>query len=115
MSWTKKTIILSKLDNKQTELKNSNLPYVVSLLGKVQGQGLNDWEHIPLKAPLVEGLAAVATENLRTYWIRRLDWGDNVILERIIQTKDMSLNDYVISLQFKTHNLPQVWQHHIWK
>lgn len=115
MSWTKRTINLSKLDKKQVELKESNLPYVVSLLGKVKGQGINDWEHVPLKTTVLEGIHAVATENLKYYWLRRLDWEDNVILEKIIQSDDMALNDYVFSMQFKVKTLPKDWQFHEWK
>lgn len=99
MSWTKNTIQLSVVNDLIDRLKKDSIPYKVSLLGKVQGNGLNDLSRI--------------TEEYKIYVLRRLDYEDKIVLEQIIQTNDMQLDDFVLSHLFYKREIPKSWKYKV--
>lgn len=100
MSWKKQTVNLSRIDRIVQILKNEGNKYTLSILGKVEGQGLND---------------ILQNEEWRVYIIRRLDYEDKVILERIIQNNDMELDDFILSYRFYKKEIPDNWYYKIGK
>lgn len=100
MSWDKKTINLSNFDEVLKILKESGRKYAISLLGKVRGQGIND---------------IILNDEWRTYVIKKLEYDDIVIFERIYQYNDITLNDYIVSFTFSYKNQPIEWEYHVIK
>lgn len=101
MSWTKNTIQLSVVNDLIERLKKDSIPYRVTMLGKVQGNGLNDLSR--------------TTEEYKTYVLRRLDYEDKIILEQIIQSTDMQLDDFVFSHLFNKKEIPKSWKYKVKK
>lgn len=100
MSWKKQTINLSKIDKIVENLRQEQIPYIISLLGKVEGKGLND---------------ILENEEWRVYQLRRLDYDNKIMLERIIQTNDIELDDFIISKVFYKDECPDEWYYKIIK
>ena len=93
--WRKQTLILSRVDAIVGLLKQHNAPHKLSLLARLQGRGQEDLD--------------VAKERYKTYLIRKLEFGYNVVLEQMIRTKDIELDDYIISKQFYKQHVPKSW------
>jgi len=100
MTWTKKTINLSKIDDIVFLLIEDNIFHKTSIIEKVVGQGIND---------LVAGGKRIE------YRLRRLDYEDIIILECITQSYDMSLDDYILSHKFTKNTIPKEWSYKIGK
>ncbi len=95
MDFQKRTIRLSRLDLVAADLKNQKCNPQITLLGRIKGRGLND--------------LIAHRESYKIYDIRRLDYMDFIIVEQFIQTKDMELDDFVVSKKFNKENLPDKW------
>lgn len=48
-------------------------------------------------------------EKYKEYPIRRLNFANIILMERIIQTKDIDLDDFIISKEFHKSKLPNQW------
>ena len=92
MSWNKNTLNVSKLDFAIEILKDLNIPFNCEIIGKVQGFGLND--NYP--------------DNY--YNIRRLTYGNFVILEQMIINDDCDFDDFITSSKFTKDKEPYNWQ-----
>lgn len=101
MDFQKRTLRLSKLDVIASELKNQKCNPQIQLLGRIKGRGLND--------------LIIQREDYKIYDIRRLDYLDYVILEQFIQTKDMELDDFIVSKKFSKEEMPKYWKIRITK
>ena len=93
MSWDKNTINLSTLDFAIEMLKDLNISYECKIIGKVRGMGLNDPD---------------CPDDY--YNVRRLAYGNFVVIEKMIRTKDCDLDDMFISLKFRKDLEPIDWQ-----
>lgn len=98
MSWDKCTINLSKLDSVKEILDELKVPYKLTILGEVDGRGLND-----------DSFMGTANEDVM-YKLRRLEYNDNVVLEKMVQDADCDSDDYVVSEKFKLSNEPKDWK-----
>lgn len=97
MILSKKTLLLTRVDKILKDLKKIKQPYKLSLLGTVKGIGVND------------------IDSDHVYLIRRLEYGDIVILERFIRSKDKELDDFIISKTFSKDSVPKTWKFKIKK
>ena len=93
--WRKQTQILSRVDAVVALLKERRVHHKLTLLNRVEGRGANDLDAIK--------------ERYRTYLIRKLEFGEIVILEQLIRTRDNELDDYIISKQFFGKYIPKNW------
>ncbi len=97
MSWDKNTTRSTKIDNTIEVLKDLNktfnIPYTLEILGKVNARGQND--HY------------TGTEY---YEIRKLSYGDYVILERMIRQPDCDIDDIITAEKFNKDNIPDNWE-----
>ena len=93
MSWDKNTIITSSVDSIIETLSNLNTPYCLEEIGKVRGYGLND-----------------DYNGVDFYPLRKLEYGDFVVLEQIIRTTDCDTDDTIISKSFPKDKIPKRWK-----
>lgn len=90
MSWNKNTIRDRTIDAVSQTLKEQNISFELSELGRVVDMGLGaDEEEIP---------------------IRRLVFGSTVYLERMERTADCDSNDSVVAHKFTLETEPKDWQ-----
>lgn len=101
MSWTKQTIRLSVVDDVIEQFKKELKQFKLTLMGKVAGQGMNDLSR--------------DTEEWRVYLIRRLEFGDTIILEQMVQNGDMELDDFIMSYTYNRKDLPKTWKYKVKK
>ena len=93
MSYDKNTSNISTLDFAIEMLKDLNIPYKCKIIGKVQGVGLNDPDY---------------PDNY--YNVRRLTYGNFVILEQMIRERDCDFDDFITSSKFTKDKEPDNWQ-----
>ena len=93
MSWNKNTLNISTLGSTIEILKDLDLPFNCEIIGKVQGMGLNDPDY---------------PDNY--YNVRKLTYGNFVILEQMIRSVDCDLDDIFISSKFIKDKEPDNWQ-----
>jgi hypothetical protein len=93
--WRKQTIILSRVDAIVALLKQNRVPHKLTLLSRVEGRGADD--------------LYVEKERYRTYMVRKLEFQENIVLEQLVRTKDIELDDYIISKQFCKEYVPKNW------
>jgi len=93
MSWDKNTVRVSNLDAIKQTLDNLGVPYQLTTIGFVKGRGLND--------EMLE---------LPPHPIRRLQYGDRVVLEHIEQDADCDTDDIITSQEFALEKEPGDWQ-----
>lgn len=91
MSWNKNTIDYSNINAIIRVLKDMEEPYKVTVLGKVKGLGLND-------------------EDDAYYELRRLEYKDKVILEKMIRISDCDMDDSIISVEYSKIDEPKKWK-----
>jgi hypothetical protein len=91
MSWNKNTISASKIDTTIELLKELGFKYNLTELGKVEGNGLNDIDNT-------------------NYPIRKLEYNQVVILEKMIRSEDCDENDIIRSFKFKKKDVPKKWK-----
>ena len=91
MSWNKNTIKISEIDIIINLLQELNTPYKLTILGKVKGLGLNDTGDV-------------------YYEIRKLEYKDIVILERMERSKDCDADDVIVSYVFEKDKEPENWK-----
>lgn len=94
MSWDKNTVDCSRLDTYKAILDELGLPYELTVKIAVRGMGLNDDEDT-------------------VYELRRLQYNNFVILERMERTSDCDTDDVITSTQFLLEDEPKDWQYEI--
>ena len=89
MSWDKNTINMSQIDNNIKMLDNLKIKYKLIKLGEVEGHGNNDtyWE-------------ITYEEEIKKYPIRKLEYGNKVIIEQMLRSKDCDMDDYLVSVEY---------------
>lgn len=92
MSYNKNTLISSEIGNTIKILDRLKVPYTLTDLGTVRGQGLND-----------------DYEGIDSYKIRKLEYGDYVIIEQMRRTNDCDTDDYIVSEEFLKNKAPKEW------
>ena len=95
MSFNKNTVNISRLDYIAHYLKEKGYKPKILLLEKIQGRGLNDL--IPY------------TENRKTYFIRKMEYLDKIVVEKYVGTNDSELDDYIFSYEFQEGKFPEEW------
>ncbi len=45
----------------------------------------------------------------KEYLIRRLDYSGWTLLEQLVRTRDIELDDFIITRKFRTDHLPSKW------
>jgi len=93
MSYDKNTVSASEINKTIELLKELKIEYKLTILGKVEGYGLND-----------------DYKDDSTYEIRKLEYKDKVILERMVREEDCDSNDYIISKKFDKKKVPKKWK-----
>lgn len=94
MSWNKDTINVSEIDSTIRVLETLNEPYKLIILGEVMGLGLND----------------TLGHGQEEYPIRKLEFRDKVVLERMDRTEDCDADDYLVSFMFDKNKVPKKWK-----
>ena len=84
MSYNKNTISTSKINAILKVLKNLNQSYSLKEIGVVKGYGVND--------------DCAETD---IHKLRRLEYDDNVIIERMVRQTDCDADDVIESIEFK--------------
>jgi len=95
MSYNKNTIRSEKIDTITSLCRSLNIPYKLTILGKVEGYGLNDETY---------------DDTLKKYKIQRLEVGDDVYLEQMIRTNDCDTDDVIVCKKFKKSDEPKRWK-----
>ena len=93
MSWNKNTLNISNLGSTIEILKDLDIPFNCEIIGKVQGMGLNDSDY---------------PDNY--YNVRKLTYGNFVILEQMIRNGDGDFDDFITSSKFTKDKEPNDWQ-----
>jgi len=96
MSWDKRTINMSHLDMVMEMLDDSGFSYTLTVEASVIGLGIND---------------DTLTRELKHYDLRRLQYGNWVILERIERTADCDEDDTISSHKFSLWEEPKDWKY----
>lgn len=89
MGWDKNTVNHSQVDTIISVLKQLNYPYEIREIGQVVGSGAND--------------------SGKTYPMRRLSYGEWVVLEYIQRSNDCDADDYICSETFRKDQEPKDW------
>jgi hypothetical protein len=97
MSWNKNTINVSDLDSTIEVLENLDVPYKCETIGRVQGYGLND-------------SYGFSDDEDKFYDIRKLSYGDWIVIEQIVRDIDCDANDLIVSKKFKKGEVPEDWK-----
>lgn len=92
MSWNKNTRNESEVNSVVRTLKKLGVKYKLTTIGSVQGMGLNDDYR---KSSL--------------YKLRKLEYKDVVLLEKMVRSTDCDSDDVIISKEFKANKLPSEW------
>ncbi len=98
MSWDKHTINVSAIDDTISALENLGTPYTITILGKVQGHGLDD--------EIYEEAYSICT----IYTMRKLEYKDVVLLEKLRRNSDCDVDDFILSFEFKKGHEPRNWE-----
>jgi len=94
MSWDKNTHNISEINSIVSTLDKLSEPYKLEIIGKVIGMGLNDTYQF---------------EGTKYYELKRLEFKDEVYLERMHRTNDCDADDTIISHKFKIKDEPKEW------
>jgi len=97
MSWDKNTVIVSEIDKTIELLEEFNIKYKLTIIGTVEGYGLND------DLNMFDGVS-------KNYEIRKLEYKDKVIMEQMIRDEDCDANDYIVSRKFDKSKAPKKWK-----
>ena len=92
MGWNKKTRIESKVDGMIQVLDANKIPYTLSTIMKVHDWSFNA-AHSGIDLPL-----------------RKLQYSDKVVLERIERSNDCDCDDVVVSCEFPLVDEPSNWE-----
>jgi hypothetical protein len=92
MGWNKNTLNISEVEKTIELLKELNINYILTDIGEVQGYGLNDYS------------------KKDKHKIRRLEYKDKIILEKIIRTEECDLDDIIVSEKFDKNKVPKKWK-----
>ena len=95
MSYDKNTVNMSAYKIVRQVLCNLNIPYSTHVFCHVAGKGLNDM--VGAKYPL-----------------RRLQYGNYVLLERMVRSKDCDVDDVISSFDFTVETEPKNWVGEVW-
>ena len=90
MSWNKNTVVMSKLDTICEVLEELGCSYGLDCLGRVSGNGSNDYGDA-------------------SYLIRRLAYKNKVILEQMVRHPDCDVDDILTSETFEVGEEPKDW------
>jgi hypothetical protein len=93
MSWNKNTVVMSSVDAVVKTLNDVGVEYNLELLGEVSGCGLNDDYGF----------------GRDKYPIRKLTYGDKVLMEQMNRSSDCDCDDFLVSREFKRGDEPIVW------
>ncbi len=99
MSYNKNTIKQTEIDAIIRVLQKTKAPYELSVLGRVIGRGIND-EHGGCPGMTADGY----------YEMRRLAYGDEVLLESIYRPLDCDADDIISSTIFHKDFEPTDWK-----
>jgi len=99
MGWDKSTIIRSDINTRIEFLKELGVEYKLTELGRVIGRGYNDG-----------GSFFGDTSEDTHYPIRRLEYKDVVILEKMRRTFDCDEDDILESHKFEKGKEPKDWK-----
>jgi hypothetical protein len=94
MSWDKNTANVSSLNSVVQVLKNLDEHFTVTYMGEVRAMGVND---------------DFCDPPIDVYPIRKLEYRDKVILERMERTHDCDSDDMLVSLTFTKGEEPSEW------
>ena len=94
MSWNKNTYVCSEIDTVIRMLKELDEPYTLTYLGDVRAMGLND-DYGP--------------EPKEFYSIRKLEYRDKIILERMERSCDCDMDDTLVSYTYNRGEEPAEW------
>lgn len=95
MSWDKQTVDYSDIKIVLDTLNVIGVPYVLTELGKIRGNGLND----------------INEEGTETYYsLRKLEYANRVILDQMQRTHDCDSDDCIVSITFYKKDVPQDWK-----
>ncbi len=103
MSWDKNTVNMSNIDGTILTLKKLGVPYKVTILSKVKGLGLND-------DIFEEDIKGILHPGIRYYDIRKLEYKDTIILEKMLRDNDCDFDDVIVSYEFKKGQEPKDWK-----
>jgi hypothetical protein len=92
MSWDKNTFNTSKMAEVVKVLNELGEPYTCTHLGQVRAMGVND-----------------SMNDIDVYSIKKLEYRDKVILERMERTHDCDSDDILTSHTFKKGEEPSEW------
>lgn len=93
MGWDKNTWSLSQIDAIIKTLKHLKTPYKLTVLGKVNATGINDY-----------------WEDRKEYKIRKLEYKNIIILEQMHRTSDCDTDDIIESHEFRKEYIPKQWK-----
>ena len=93
MSWCKNTINQSELNAVKRVLDHFKIMYKESIIAKFEGNGLNDmYKEDP------------------TYYLRRLEYNNKIILEYVEINLNPDFDDIVKSTEFNLEDEPKDWK-----
>jgi hypothetical protein len=90
VSYDKNTIDYSRLDTTKQVLEELGEEFTITYLGEVVGQGINDVPEM-------------------SYHLRKLEYRDKIMLERMERTYDCDSDDVRASYVFKKGEEPKEW------
>jgi len=90
VSYDKNTIDYSRIDATKEVLQELGEEFTVTYLGEVVGQGVNDVPEM-------------------SYFLRKLEYRDKIMLERMERTYDCDSDDVRASYVFKKGEEPKEW------
>ncbi len=93
MSYNKNTVRVSEINKTIELLKEFKVKYKLTVLGKVEGYGLND-----------------DYKDDSTYEIRKLEYKDKVIIEQMVREEDCDSDDFITSKKFNKNKVPKKWK-----
>jgi len=93
MSWDKNTYNMSHIDEISRTLTKLKIHHAITILGKVKGMGMND-----------------TYDDKEYYELRKLEYKDTVILEKMHRTTDCDTDDVIMSHEFKKSEEPKDWE-----
>ena len=79
-------------------MKELKVDYKLEVLGKVEGNGLND------------DIGDYGEGESRKYPIRKLIYKDKIVLEKMSRDPDCDRNDTIISVKFEKEKEPEKWE-----
>ncbi len=94
MSWNKNTIP-SDMDSIIHTLENAGVPYSVTVEKTIRGNGLND---------MYGGKETV-------YPLRKLVYGNKVVMEQMQSHSDCDMDDVIVTVEFEKGSEPQDFQY----